>query len=157
MKAVLYCYKQILTFSQIVGEDLNDDVIKCNMRLLFETEESIPYKIIDMDNLPIIYPFFNAYRGNNNFLTSDNPADYLEVDYEVAKNIWRRKMREARDAVFPSLDIKYMRALESGDTVLIQSIVEQKNALRDAPDLALPDDLEGIKQVWPEILGPKPI
>ena len=55
----------------------------------------------------------------------------ISVDMEVARNIWRDKIRLARTEPLESLDTAFMKALESGaDTT---QIVADKQALRDAP------------------------
>ena len=61
-----------------------------------------------------------------------NPeAGVISVDMDAAKDIWRDKIRQARDSEFEALDAAFMKALETGaDT---SAIVAQKQALRDAP------------------------
>lgn len=61
-----------------------------------------------------------------------NPeAGVITVDMDKAKDIWRDKIRAARNAAFGALDAAFMKALETGaDT---SAIVAQKQALRDAP------------------------
>jgi hypothetical protein len=55
----------------------------------------------------------------------------ISVDIDVAKEIWREKIRAARIEPLAALDAAFMKALETGaDT---SSIVAQKQALRDAP------------------------
>jgi len=55
----------------------------------------------------------------------------ISVNMEKAKDIWRDKIRLARDPELAKLDAAFMKALETGaDTT---AIVAQKQALRDAP------------------------
>ena len=55
--------------------------------------------------------------------------DAITVNMDKAKEIWRDKIRQARN--FAPLDAAFMKALETGaDT---SPIVAQKQALRDAP------------------------
>lgn len=55
----------------------------------------------------------------------------ISVNMVKAKDIWRDKIRQAREEVLEKLDKDYMRALETGaDT---SQIVADKQALRDAP------------------------
>lgn len=63
-----------------------------------------------------------------------NPEDgVISVNMEKAKDIWRDKIRRAREPELAKLDTAFMKALEAGaDTT---AIVEAKQALRDAPDL----------------------
>ncbi len=77
----------------------------------------------------------------------------ITIDMDKAKEIWRAKIRAARDPLFVPLDIRFQRALESSaDTA---AIVAQKQALRDAPDdprIAAAATLDDLKAVWPDCL-----
>jgi hypothetical protein len=77
----------------------------------------------------------------------------VNVNISQAKEVWKNKWREARKPKLEQLDIDYMRALEQGDTQAQQEIVQLKQALRDVTETSLPNTLEGIKSVWPEILN----
>ena len=75
----------------------------------------------------------------------------ISVNMEKAKEIWRKKIRLARDEPFSSLDTAYMKALETGaDTA---DIVAQKQSLRDAPALpsidaaTTPEELKAIQPI----------
>ncbi len=75
----------------------------------------------------------------------------ISVNMAKAKDIWRDKIRNAREKPLEELDSAFMKALESGaDT---SSIVSQKQALRDAPALAsideatTPEDLTAIQPI----------
>ena len=58
----------------------------------------------------------------------------ISVNMEKAKDIWRDKIRLAREPELAKLDTAFMKALEAGtDTT---AIVAQKQALRDAPSHA---------------------
>jgi len=46
-----------------------------------------------------------------------------------------------------------MKAVEANDEVKKTEIIASKQALRDVTLTELPDDLEGIKAVWPDILN----
>jgi hypothetical protein len=104
--------------------------------------EGAEYAIFETADLD--YQLFDAYRF------SDGGPDF---NPEKGKEIWRDLWRQARAPLLASLDIDFMRALESGDMVLQAEIAAKKQALRDVTDTELPDTLEGIKAVWPEILG----
>ena len=79
-----------------------------------------------------------------------NPeAGVIVVDMAAAREIWRDKIRQAREPRFAELDAAFIRALESGaDT---SDIVLQKQLLRDAPsDPAIdaaqtPDELKLVQ------------
>jgi hypothetical protein len=57
----------------------------------------------------------------------------ITINLEKAKNIWRNKIRTERLPVLDSLDILYIRALETGDTQKQNAIIRKKQILRDAP------------------------
>lgn len=63
---------------------------------------------------------------------ADNPeAKVISVDMGRAREIWRDKIRIARDEIFHNLDAAFMRALEAGQDT--SEIAAQKQLLRDAP------------------------
>jgi hypothetical protein len=67
----------------------------------------------------------------------------------AAKDIWRNKIRSAREPEFAKLDADFMKALETGAST--STIVSQKQALRDAPaDPAIqaattPEELKNVQ------------
>ena len=71
----------------------------------------------------------------------------ITVDMDRAKDIWREKIRQARD--FAPLDAAFMKALETGADA--SSVTAQKQALRDAPaDPAIdaattPEELKAVQ------------
>lgn len=80
----------------------------------------------------------------------------VTVDMTKAREIQKEKMRAARGPLLASLDVDFMRALESGDTALQEEIKAKKQALRDAtntPDLNRARTPEQLKTVWPEVLN----
>lgn len=79
----------------------------------------------------------------------DDQNSAIVVDMDLARDIWRDKIRAARIEPLTQLDADFMKALETGaDT---STIVSQKQALRDAPaDPAIdaaqtPEELSQIK------------
>jgi hypothetical protein len=106
----------------------------------------VPYKIVD--SLDIDNDYFNAYEFH--------PKDGAEVNIDKAKSIHLDKFRAARMPKLAELDIAFMRAVEQGETAKQAEIAAEKQALRDVTKLELPDDLPGIKEVWPSTLGPRP-
>lgn len=101
-----------------------------------------PYKIID--NLSIDNDFFDAYDYSD-----EGPV----INVDRAKEIQLNKFRFARKPLLEKLDVLYMKALEINDTTSIESIVKQKQDLRNVTNTFLPNDLEGIKNTWPSILN----
>lgn len=77
----------------------------------------------------------------------------VTVDINAAKEIWKDKFRLARKPILEKLDIEFIRALEAGDTQKQQEIAAKKQALRDITNTPLPNDLEGIKNIWPDVLN----
>jgi len=76
------------------------------------------------------------------------------VNPDKAKAIWKNKWREARKPILASLDIEFMRAVESGDAAKQSEISAKKQELRDVTLLPIPGTTpEEIKSVWPEVLN----
>ena len=79
----------------------------------------------------------------------------IRVDMEKAKDIWREKIRADRKPILESLDVAFIRALETGDAELVGDIRAQKQALRDATDDPVVDAAatpEELKAAIPEVL-----
>ena len=75
------------------------------------------------------------------------------VNPDKAKAIWKDKWREARKPLLTSLDIEFMKAVESADTAKQAEIAAQKQALRDVTLTEITGNTpEEIKSVWPDIL-----
>jgi hypothetical protein len=55
----------------------------------------------------------------------------ITVNLNKAKNIAKDKLRTERAPVLATLDVTFMRAVESGNTSLQTAIAEQKQELRD--------------------------
>jgi len=71
-----------------------------------------------------------------------------------AKAIWKNKWREARKPILASLDIEFMRAVESADTTKQAEIASKKQALRDVTLTEITGNTpEEIKAVWPSVLN----
>jgi hypothetical protein len=106
----------------------------------------VEYKIVesvDIDN-----DYFNAYEFDAEL--------GAKVNIDKAKAIHLDKFRATRNPLLVTLDVDFMRAVESGNTTLQQEIASKKQALRDVTKAELPNTLEEIKATWPEILGTKP-
>lgn len=101
-----------------------------------------PYKIVD--SLDLDNDYFNAY------LFSEETG--AEVNIDKAKALHLDKFREARKPKLAALDVAFMRAVEQGDAEKQSEIAAIKQELRDVTKVDLPDTLEEIKSVWPEIL-----
>ena len=78
----------------------------------------------------------------------------ITVNPDKAKAIWKDKWREARKPLLASLDIEFMKAVESADTTKQAEIALKKQELRDVTNTPIPGTTpEEIKAVWPEILN----
>lgn len=66
----------------------------------------------------------------------------IKFDINKAKIMWQNKLREDRKPLFELLDVQYIRALERGDTKLIEKIVKKKEFLRD---ITVDDRLQNAK------------
>ena len=82
----------------------------------------------------------------------------LTINMPKARLIHLLRIREARRPKFLLLDAEYLRAHEQGDTVLMQQVAAQKQALRDLPTTYAPT-LEAaatpaqLKAIWPSELA----
>jgi hypothetical protein len=87
------------------------------------------------------------------YTLSDN---VISIDFNKFKEIHKDKWREARKPLLASLDIEYIKAVESADTTKQTEIASQKQALRDVTQIQISgNSTEEIKSVWPEVLGEK--
>jgi hypothetical protein len=112
-----------------------------------DVPRGVEYKIVesvDIDN-----DFFDAYEFD-----AETGA---KINIEKAKIIQLNKFRASRTSLLAVLDVDFMRAIESGDTILQKEIASKKQVLRDVTSINLPNSLEEIKNVWPKILGAKPL
>jgi hypothetical protein len=76
------------------------------------------------------------------------------VNPDKAKAIWKDKWREARKPLLASLDIEFMKAVESADTDKQAEIASKKQALRDVTQTEIVGNTpEEIKSVWPSVLN----
>lgn len=107
-----------------------------------DVPEGVEYKIVE--SVDIDSDYFNAYEFD---------AEVgAKVNIEKAKAIHLNKFRSARAPKLAKLDIDFMKAVEANDEVKKAEIVVAKQELRDVTLTELPDDLEGIKAIWPDIL-----
>ena len=108
-----------------------------------DVPEGVEYKIVesvDIDN-----DYFNAYEF-------DAEAG-AKVNIDKAKAIHLDKFRAARAAKLAKLDIDFMKAVEANDEARKAAVALEKQALRDVTKTILPDDITGIKSMWPKILN----
>lgn len=76
------------------------------------------------------------------------------VNPDKAKAIWKDKWREARKPLLDSLDIEFMKAVESADAEKQAEIALKKQELRDVTQTEIIGNTpEEIKAVWPSVLN----
>jgi len=76
------------------------------------------------------------------------------VNPDKAKAIWKDKWREARKPLLASLDIEFMKAVETGNSEKQAEIASKKQALRDVTQTEIVGNTpEEIKAVWPSVLN----
>ena len=76
------------------------------------------------------------------------------INPDKAKAIWKDKWREARKPLLASLDIEFMKAVETADTEKQAEIASKKQALRDVTQTEIVGNTpEEIKAVWPSVLN----
>jgi len=76
------------------------------------------------------------------------------INPDKAKAIWKDKWRAARKPLLASLDIEFMKAVESADTAKQTEIASKKQALRDVTQTEIVGNTpEEIKAVWPSVLN----
>jgi hypothetical protein len=109
------------------------------------------------DDSIIDYSFISCYDFN---FDDENGSTVIPTfNIEKAKQIFLKQIRYKRTKLFPSLDIEYMLALESGNQSKIQEVIAKKEVLRnitqiDFSNVITPNDL---KEKWPNsILGDGP-
>jgi hypothetical protein len=78
----------------------------------------------------------------------------IAINPDKAKAIWKNKWRGAREPLLASLDIEFLKAVETGNSTKQAEIASKKQALRDVTNTPIPGTTpEEIKAVWPEILN----
>lgn len=99
-----------------------------------------------IDDIDLEYS--DAYRLSNNIVS---------IDFNKFKEIHKDKWREARKPLLASLDIEFMKAVESGDSNKQAEVASKKQELRDVTSVEISGNSpEEIKAVWPEVLGEHP-
>ena len=84
----------------------------------------------------------------------------ISKDMTKAKEIFKKKIREARKELLEEEDVVYMKALEADDADAKTASVNKKKALRDAPAASAIDSADTIaklKAAWDtSVLGDSP-
>lgn len=84
----------------------------------------------------------------------------ININMNKAREIHRNKIRQAREPLFKTADVAYMRALETGNDLAKAQAAAVKQLLRDAPaapEIDAATTPEELKAAWNEsLLGPNP-
>jgi hypothetical protein len=84
----------------------------------------------------------------------------ISEDMDVAKEIFRDKVRAVRAPLLDAEDVVYMKALEADDADAKAASVTKKAALRDAPAASAinaASDIAALKAAWDtDVLGDSP-
>jgi hypothetical protein len=78
------------------------------------------------------------------------------IDMDLARDVWKSKIRIARSPKLQELDVEYMRAQEAGSDTT--DIVAKKQKLRDfpaKPEIESASTVEELKAIWDVDLGDK--
>lgn len=145
MKNIVYKPAHSSGVSVVALSKRHEEKIEYIAAQIIDTESAV--LILDKSQLPENHDFFDAW------VIKDKKVG---IDSSKAKAIWKNKWRAVRAAKLAELDVEFMRAVETGDAAKQAEISAEKQALRDVTQTPLPDDVEGIKKTWPEILGPQP-
>lgn len=110
-----------------------------------DVPEGSEFSIVDESKIPKDRTFREAWEYSEKEVL---------VNPDKAKAIWKDKWREARKPLLASLDIEFMKAVETGNASKQAEIASKKQELRDVTNTPIPGTTpEEIKAVWPEILN----
>lgn len=121
--------------------------------LVTHTDDSVSIAIVldSKTNQEVINssPTLSSVTSNRDIVDADIPADHydirnawedtqtgdqIDVSHQKAKDILLGKLRAERDLELARLDALKVRAEELNDTALVDSIVADKNTLRDCTE-----------------------
>lgn len=108
------------------------------------------YRIVKRDKIPVDQTYRNAWR------LADTEDELITIDVEKAIEVWKDKMRIAREPILNRLDTEFFRALEDGDIERQKFITKTKKLLRDVtqlPELEQAKSIQEIEAVWPDYLN----
>ena len=138
MEVIVYKSEEGVSVITPAGNISLDEVIRLTV------PKDTQYAVLDDEKLPDCY-FRDAWIIEDDFI--------ITIDIEKAKNIQKDYWRHARSQKLQKLDYQFMLALEENDENKINTIKQKKQALRDVTLIQLPDTIEDIKNVWPDILN----
>lgn len=140
----------IPTDKSIIERDLNislsDSEYENFVRLKSIPLDALGVREIEDSEIPLDREFRNAWKDNQNS---------IGFDLIKAKEIQLERIRKAREPKLQELDIEYMKALESNDSVKLKEISDQKEVLRNITQPLIDleaNSIDDIKNAFPEVL-----
>lgn len=118
---------------EATAENINAEIKKANLACA-------SWRIIDDSEIPEDRTFRDAWKDDSKIF----------VDMQKAREIHKANLRKARRPLLVSLDFKFMRALEAGDTKKQAEIAAQKQALRDVtakPEIEAAQTPDALKAI----------
>ncbi len=129
----------------IIFDDYQADILA---KLHADTQARVTgHRVAAPTEIPTDRTFRRAWRDG---------GDKIDVDMPTAREVWRDRMRAAREPKLASLDVEYQRADEGGDAKAKKDVAAAKQALRDVtadPAIEAARTPEELKAVWPAILN----
>lgn len=112
-----------------------------------DREAVASWREIASTDVPIDRTFRSAWRD-------DASSSGIDFDLEHCREIWKDRLRRAREPKLASLDVELMRKIERGGNV--DDIYKKKQALRDVtkhPAIDAAKTPDELKAVWPDCLN----
>jgi hypothetical protein len=135
----------------------NDIVFPSNYDDLFFEALTADFRDPDGYGAGMSYQELVQYNSDNNIDNSITINEInkvknrtVSINMNKAQNIWKDKLRADRKPLLETLDVQYIRALERGETELIQKIVKKKEFLRDItedPRIENAENIDDLKEV----------
>lgn len=97
-----------------------------------DVPSGLEYVVLEKTQLPKSGIFMAAW-----FLSDG----VLKIDTDDAHALWKKVWRKKREPILKTLDIAFMKAIETGDATRIADITSQKQELRDVTLIELPQPL----------------
>lgn len=125
---------RLVVVTPVAGAEM-EDIVKASV------PDGVEPVVVDAQDVPTDRTFRAAWKA---------AEGRLDVDMDLAREIWRYRIRQRRRGLLEVLDVEYQRADEAGDGEEKKRVAERKKRLRDAPadpriDAAqTPEDLAAI-------------
>ena len=118
-------------------------------------------KVVDKDGNEKRYDELTEHPSDRMFRGAWSlSGTVISEDLDVAKDIFKDKIREVRKPLFEAEDVAYMRALEADDASAKTASANKKTSLRDAtsaPAISSATTIDELKAAWDtNLLGASP-